>query len=291
MSDHKKEIDHLSGVETTGHEWDGLKELNNPLPRWWLWTWYACIVWAIGYWVLFPAWPMVSSYTKGYLGHTNREDGIKAYDSLIAKRMEQGAGLETASVEEILGNDDLRQFAVAQGAAAFGDNCAACHGSGAAGGNGYPNLLDDDWLWGGTVEDIHTTLLYGIRSTHDDTRMNDMTAFGRDEILEPDQIQTLADYVLSISGQEPSAGADLAAGAELFAENCTSCHGEGAKGLQEMGAPNLTDAIWLYGGDRDSIVQTITNGRKGVMPTWEARLDPVTIKSLAVYVHTRGGGQ
>ena len=154
-----------------------------------------------------------------------------------------------------------------------------------------PNLLDDDWLWGGTIEDIYTTLRYGIRSTHEDTRLNNMTAFGRDEILEPEQIETLADYVLSISGQEPSKGADLKAGAALFADNCTSCHGEDAKGNQELGAPNLTDAIWLYGGDRDTIIETITNGRQGVMPSWEGRLDPVTIKSLAVYVHTRGGGQ
>ena len=234
-----------------------------PAARWWLWTWYACIVWAIGYWVFVSGLANGIQLHQGVSGPYNREDGIKAYESLIAQRMEQGAGLQTASVEEILGNDDLRQFAVAQGSAAFGDNCAACHGSGAAGATGYPNLLDDDWLWGGTIEDIHTTLLYGIRSTHEDTRLNNMTAFGRDEILESDEIETLADYVLSISGQEPSEGADLEAGATLFADNCTSCHGEDAKGMQELGAPNLTDAIWLYGGDRETIIETITNGPPG----------------------------
>ncbi|WP_319530728.1 cytochrome-c oxidase, cbb3-type subunit III [uncultured Cohaesibacter sp.] len=290
MSDHEKEIDHLSGVETTGHSWDGLKELNNPLPRWWLWTWYATIIWGIGYWILYPAWPLVTDYTKGFLGHSNRAEGIAAYNSLVEARLEQASGLADASVEDILADDNMRQFAVAQGAAAFGDNCAACHGSGAAGTTGYPNLLDDDWLWGGTIDAIHETIRVGIRSTSDETRTNDMTAFGRDEILSSEEIATVASYVQSLSGSAPE-GADLEAGQQLFMDNCTSCHGEDAKGMQELGAPNLTDAIWLYGGDRETIIETITNGRKGVMPTWEARLDPVTIKSLAVYVHTRGGGQ
>ena len=291
MSDHNKEVDQITGVETTGHEWDGLKELNNPLPRWWLWTFYVTIVWAVGYWVLYPTWPMLTDYTKGVLGHSNRAEGLAAYDNLMANRLERGAGLKDASVEDILADDALRAFAVAQGAAAFGDNCAACHGSGAAGSPSYPNLVDDDWLWGGTIDDIYTTIRVGIRSNNDDTRVNDMTAFGRDELLTKDEIVTVANYVMSLSGLETDADADLEAGKALFEENCTACHGEDAKGLQEMGAPNLTDGIWLYGGDRETIIETITNGRKGEMPTWEARLDPVTIKSLAVYVHTRGGGQ
>ena len=291
MSDHNKEIDQISGVETTGHEWDGLKELNNPLPRWWLWTFYVTIIWGIGYWVAYPAWPLISDYTKGVLGHSTRAEGLAAYNDLIAKRLEKGAGLKDASVEEILGNDDLRQFAVAQGAAAFGDNCAPCHGSGAAGTTDYPNLVDDDWLWGGSVDAIHETIRVGIRSGHDDERAGDMTAFGRDELLEKEDIVTVANYVLSLSGQQTDDGADLEAGKVLFEENCSSCHGEDAKGLQELGAPNLTDAIWLYGGDRETIIKSIHDGRKGVMPAWDTRLDPVTVKSLAVYVHTRGGGQ
>lgn len=291
MSDHNKEIDHITGIETTGHEWDGLKELNNPLPRWWLWTFYICILWAVGYWVAYPAWPLVENYTKGMLGHTNRAEGIEAYQKLMAARLEKGAGLKDASVEEILNNDDLRTFAIAQGSAAFGDNCAACHGSGAAGSRDYPNLLDDDWLWGGSIDAIHETIRVGIRSGHEDERANDMTAFGRDEILDKDQITTVANYVMSLSGMPTDQGADLEAGKALFEENCTSCHGEDAKGMQDLGAPNLTDAIWLYGGDRATIIESIANGRKGVMPTWETRLDPVTVKSLAVYVHTRGGGQ
>ncbi len=291
MSEHNKEMDHITGVETTGHEWDGLKELNNPLPRWWLWTFYITIVWAIGYWVAYPAWPLVSDYTKGMLGHSNRAEGLEAYNQLMAARLEKGAGLKDATVDEILANDDLRAFAEAQGAAAFGDNCSACHGSGAAGTTDYPNLVDDDWLWGGSVDAIHETIRVGIRSGHDDERAGDMTAFGRDEILEKEDILTVANYVMSLSGMPTDDGADLEAGKVLFEENCASCHGEDAKGLQELGAPNLTDAIWLYGGDRATIIETITNGRKGVMPAWEKRLDPVTVKSLAVYVHTRGGGQ
>ena len=290
MSDHDKEIDQLSGVETTGHEWDGLKELNNPLPRWWLWTFYATLIWGIGYWVVYPAFPLISGYTTGILGYSSRADGLAAYDALIADRLERGAGLKDASVEEILGNDDLRQFAVAQGAAAFGDNCSACHGSGAAGTTDYPNLVDDDWLWGGSIDAIHETLRVGIRSGHEDERSGDMTAFGRDELLEKEEIETVASFVQSLSGDAPD-GADLEAGKVLFEENCASCHGEEGKGDQEFGAPNLTDAIWLYGGDRETIVESITNGRMGVMPAWETRLDPVTVKSLAVYVHTRGGGQ
>lgn len=291
MSDHNKEIDQLSGVETTGHEWDGLKELNNPLPSWWLWTFYVTIIWGIGYWIVYPAWPLVSDYTKGVFGYSSRAEGQAAYDNLIARRLEQGAGLKDASVEEILADDALRQFAVAQGAAAFGDNCAACHGSGAAGTTDYPNLVDDDWLWGGTIDAIHETLRVGIRSGHDEERAGEMTAFGRDEILEKEDIITVTNYVLSLSGQQADTGADLEAGAVLFEENCASCHGEDGKGMQDLGAPNLTDAIWLYGGDRETIIETITNGRAGVMPSWEKRLDPVTVKSLAVYVHTRGGGQ
>ncbi|MCT4655944.1 MAG: cytochrome-c oxidase, cbb3-type subunit III [Cohaesibacter sp.] len=291
MSEHNKEIDHITGIETTGHEWDGLKELNHPLPRWWLWTFYITIVWAIGYWVAYPAWPLVSDYTRGMLGTTNRAEGIEAYNKLMEARLEKGAGLKEATVEEILGNDELRAFAEAQGAAAFGDNCSACHGSGAAGTTDYPSLVDDDWLWGGTVDSIHETIRVGIRSGHEDERTNDMTAFGRDEILEKEDIITVANYVLSLSGQATDDGADLEAGKVLFEENCTSCHGEDAKGMQDLGAPNLTDAIWLYGGDRETIIKSITDGRKGVMPAWETRLDPVTVKSLAVYVHTRGGGQ
>ncbi len=291
MADHKKDIDDVSGVETTGHEWDGLKELNNPLPRWWMITFYLTIVWAIGYWILMPSWPLVTTYTKGLLGASQRAQAIEAYSAAQTARAKMGSGLINASLKDIESNPSLLEFAMANGKAAFGDNCAPCHGTGANGSKGYPNLNDDDWLWGGTLDAIHTTIEYGIRSTSDDTRFGDMQAFGKDGILNSEEIRTVANYVRTLSGQKPEAGADLAAGKTLFMDNCSACHGEDGKGNQDLGAPNLTDGIWLYGGDLKTIIATVTNGRKGVMPTWAGRLDDVTIKSLAVYVHSRGGGQ
>ncbi|MCC0055040.1 MAG: cytochrome-c oxidase, cbb3-type subunit III [Rhodobiaceae bacterium] len=286
-----KHIDELSGIETTGHEWDGLKELNNPLPRWWLWTFYACVIWAVGYWVVYPAWPLVTDYTRGMFGDSDRLRVQREVSELEALRATNGAGLASASLEDIRSNPDYLQFALANGKAAFGDNCAPCHGSGAAGAKGYPNLNDDDWLWGGTLEDIHTTLENGIRwDANDDTRISDMPAFGRDGILESGQIRNVAAYVLSLSGTTTE-GADIAEGQTLFADNCAACHGEDATGTKDLGAPNLRDAIWLYGGDLPTVVETITNSRHGVMPAWGGRLDEVTIKSLAVYVHSLGGGQ
>ena len=287
----KKIIDEATGTETTGHEWDGVQELNTPLPRWWVWTFYATCVWAIGYTIAMPAWPLISSYTTGVLGASQRAQAIAAHNSAVAERTEKGSGLVDADLDAVKNDPKLLEFAMANGKAAFGDNCAPCHGSGATGAKGYPNLNDDDWLWGGTLDEIHTTLQYGIRSGHDDARVGDMTAFGRDEILSKEEIQTVANYVVSLSGGETEAGADLEAGKTLFADNCAACHGEDGKGMAELGAPNLTDKIWLYGGDMATIVDTVTNGRKGVMPAWSGRLAPVTVKSLAVYVHSLGGGK
>jgi cytochrome c oxidase cbb3-type subunit 3 len=283
------DIDHVSGVSTTGHEWDGLKELNNPLPRWWLWLFYICIIWSVGYFFVYPAWPTLSGYTTGFLGYSQRAAALNDVAAGAAARSEIGKGLADATLEQINGDPKLLEFALASGKAAFGDNCAPCHGSGATGSKGYPNLQDDDWLWGGSLDAIHTTITVGIRSTHADTRVNDMPAFGRDELLDAAQIKNVAGYVLSLSGGAVE-GADVAAGQTVYAENCAACHGEDAKGLPDMGAPNLTDPIWLYGGDEKSVVETITNARRGVMPTWAGRLDPVTIKSLAIYVHSLGGG-
>lgn len=287
----KKIIDEATGTETTGHEWDGLQELNTPLPRWWVNLFYITIVWGIGYCIAMPAWPLISSYTTGVLGASQREQVITAHNAAVAERTQKGAGLVDAELEAIEGDENLRTFAMANGKAAFGDNCAPCHGSGAEGSKGYPNLNDDAWLWGGTLDDIHTTLRFGIRSGHDDARVGDMTAFGRDEILDKGEIRTVANYVMTLSGGEAESGTDLEAGKTLFADNCASCHGEEGKGMPELGAPNLTDQLWLYGGDLETVVETITNGRAGVMPAWVGRLDDVTIKSLAVYIHSRGGGK
>jgi len=285
-----KDIDQLSGIETTGHEWDGLKELNNPLPRWWLWTFYVCIAWAVFYWVMMPSWPLVSDYARGIRGHSQRAVVMQEVAALQDMRGETGKALADASLQDIQSTPDLLTFAMANGKAAFGDNCAPCHGSGGGGAYSYPNLNDDDWLWGGTLDDIHQTLLYGIRSGNDEARVGEMPAFGRDEILAPEEVRDVASYIATLSGIEPDPAADLANGETLFIDNCASCHGEDAKGMQEVGAPNLTDNIWLYGGDLNSIINRVQVGGGNVMPAWVDRLDPVTLKSLAVYVHSLGGG-
>ncbi|GGE93551.1 cytochrome-c oxidase, cbb3-type subunit III [Stappia taiwanensis] len=288
---HTKEIDEISGVETTGHEWDGLKELNNPLPRWWLYMTYACIVWAIGYWIVYPSWPLVSSYATGVLGDSQRANALAAYDAGMAERAQIGEKLINASLEEIQSTQSLLEFAMANGKAAFGDNCAACHGSGATGAIGYPNLQDDQWIWGGTLDDIHTTLQYGIRSGHDEARIGDMPAFGADELLSKEEIRQVANYVGEKAGLEPEEGIDLAAGETVYVDNCAACHGEDLKGMREVGAPNLLARNYLYGKSIDSIVAQVTDSRNGVMPAWSTRLEPATVKSLAVYVHALGGGE
>lgn len=293
---HEKEIDKVTGVETTGHEWDGLKELNNPLPRWWLWVWLITIVWAIGYWFVFPAWPTFDGNTKGAWEWTSKKKLAESQKEIIERQQAYLDRFEGASFEEIMNDEELYAFAIAGGNAMFKDNCATCHGTGGAGAKGYPNLNDDDWLWGGKIEDIHQTLLYGIRTTNEDTRLGNMLAFGKDGTLTNKEINEVVDYVLSLSQKEDDHNAhgeskDLSKGAEIFAQNCASCHGPNGKGMHEFGAPNLTDRIWLYGGDRETIFETVYNGRQGLMPFWNGRLDENTIKQLAVYVHQLGGGE
>jgi len=287
----QNDIDHVSGKTTTGHAWDGIKELNTPLPRWWLLTFYATIIWAIGYWIAYPAWPLVSSYTTGVLNWSSRSAVAVELANLEKIRGEKMAALGSASLADIEKDPALLALARARGKTVFGDNCAPCHGSGAAGAKGYPNLNDDDWLWGGTLDQIMQTIQYGVRSGHPKTHESAMLAFGKEGVLKPEQIVTVANYVRSLSGLPTAPGYDAAAGAKIFADNCAACHGDKGQGNQELGAPNLTDKIWLYGSDEGTIIETITNGRSGVMPAWVDRLDPSTIKVLAVYVHSLGGGK
>ncbi|WP_407051993.1 cytochrome-c oxidase, cbb3-type subunit III [Methyloraptor flagellatus] len=283
-----KELDRVSGVETTGHEWDGLKELNNPLPKWWLYLFYACIIWSVGYYFFYPSWPLVQSYTTGLLNHSQRLEALDVTAAGAKARLANATGLADATVAQIKADPKLLEFAMANGKAAFGDNCSPCHGSGATGGPGFPSLQDDDWLWGGKLDDIYQTIRFGIRSTPSDTRTSQMPAFGKDGVLKKDEIEQVADFVLSLS--DPAVkGADK--GKQIFADNCAACHGDAGKGNQELGAPNLTDKIWLYGGTKAAIVAQVTNPQHGVMPAWEGRLDPITIKSLAVYIHSLGGGK
>ncbi len=284
------EIDDVTGIETTGHEWDGIKELNKPLPKWWLYVFYACIIWSIGYWIAYPAWPLVSGYTKGVLGYSQRRQVMQNIEAAHAAQAKFNDAISKDSLAGIVASPDLLQFAIAGGRAAFGDNCAPCHGRGAQGGKGFPNLNDDDWLWGGSLDAIHQTIQYGIRGTSDQTRVSAMPRFGLDQLLKPEQISDAADYVRSLSGLKHDAAA-AERGKAVFAENCVACHGDNGKGNQELGAPNLTDAIWLYGSSKADIVKSIETGRGGVMPTWAGRLDENTIKKLTVYVHSLGGGQ
>ncbi|MCG8691951.1 MAG: cytochrome-c oxidase, cbb3-type subunit III [Minwuiales bacterium] len=284
------DVDEFSGTETTGHEWDGIKELNNPLPRWWLYTFYICIIWSIGYWIVMPAWPLVNSYTKGFIGHSDRANVARSIEEARAAQGVFASRMEETALEEISADPELLSFALAGGRSAFAVNCSQCHGLGAAGSPGYPNLNDDDWIWGGTVEAIHQTILYGIRSEHDESRQNEMPAYLADEILTRDQVDDVVEYVLSLTNSAEDDAA-VSRGAEIFAEQCVVCHEEGGVGNHELGAPNLADQIWLYGGDRADLVETVSYSRRGVMPPWIDRLDSATIKKLAVYVHSLGGGE
>lgn len=289
MSD--KRIDEATQTETMGHEWDGIEELNTPLPRWWLYTFYACIAFAVGYAVVYPAVPLIHEATHGTAGWTSRSSYAAEMKAEAAQRAPVLAALDKTPIEDLPKNPDLMRQAVAGGRAAFKVNCVQCHGAGAAGGVGYPNLNDDDWLWGGSLTEIQKTLTHGIRYPGDDqTRTSLMPSFGHDKILTPAQVQDVASYVRSLSGLEPK-GAAAQRGSELFAVNCVACHGPDAKGGRQFGAPNLTDRIWLYGGSREAVVGSITNAHAGVMPAWGQRLDPVTIKMLAAYVHSLGGGE
>jgi len=278
-------------IPTTGHEWDGLEELNRPLPRWWLWLFYATIVWAIGYWIVYPAWPLLSSYTNGAFNWHSRAAVATDLAALQQQRSQMMTRLAAASLPEIESTPALLDFSRALGGRAFADNCAPCHGAGGGGAKGYPNLVDNDWLWGGTLDDISQTITHGIRAGDEKGRQGSMPAFGRDGMLKREDILLVADYVRSLSGLPTTPGADLARGAKIFADNCAVCHGAEGKGNRSVGAPALTDQIWLYGSDTKTIVDGIWNGHGGVMPAWGGKLDPVTIKALTVYVHTFGGGE
>lgn len=292
MAGHK-EIDAVTGVETTGHVWDGdLKELNKPLPRWWLYVLYATIVWSIGYWIAYPAWPMIDSYSRGMLGYSQRTEVANDVAAGKASQARFVEAIAASPVTEIKTNPDLMEFVLRGGATQFGNNCAPCHGKGAQGFKGYPNLNDDDWLWGGTVENIEQTISYGIRSGNAKAHESAMPRFGVDQVLTNAQISDVASFVLSLSGTQGDAGA-IERGNAIFTEQCAACHGPEGKGTIEMGAPNLTDGIWLYGGAKPDVEETVRTGRAGVgvMPAWEGKLDPVTIKMLAIYVHALGGGK
>jgi cytochrome c oxidase cbb3-type subunit 3 len=296
----QREKDAISGTETTGHEWDGIKELNTPLPRWWILTFYATIVFAIGYTIAYPAWPLPGGATPGLLGFSSRANLEKSVSEAAAAQADMVNKIAAANLGDIMKDDAMRAFAKAAGAAAFKVNCVQCHGSGAAGAVGYPNLNDNDWIWGGTIEQIHQTITDGVNYTADaNTRVSQMPVFGPDPanggsaILTSAQILDVANYVVTLSGGKPDDAQAADRGKQLFADNCASCHGDKGQGNRDVGAPNLSDAIWLFSKDGGvaAVAAQVTRPRQGVMPAWTGKLDPVRIKELAVYVHTLGGGE
>jgi cytochrome c oxidase cbb3-type subunit 3 len=275
---------------TTGHVWDGIEEFDNPMPRWWLWTFYACIIWAIGYTIAYPAWPMVNKATAGVLGYSTRAEVAAEIQVVEAANADINARLASADLTAIATDPELSGYATSAGGAVFRTWCAQCHGSGAAGAKGYPNLLDDDWLWGGDIEAIHTSISHGIRNEEDDdAHYSEMPAFG--EILETEEISQVVNYVMTMSGSAPVDATQVEAGGVVFADNCAACHGDAGGGDIEQGAPNLADAIWLYGGDADTLTETVTYSRYGVMPPWAGRLSEAEVRAVASYVHQLGGGE
>jgi cytochrome c oxidase cbb3-type subunit 3 len=277
---------------TTGHEWDGIKEFNNPLPRWWLWTFYITIVWGIGYTIAYPAWPLINGATPGLLGHSTRADVAAEIQRFAEANAPIEAKLVATELTQISADPELATFTANAGKAVFNTWCAQCHGSSAAGNpGGYPNLLDNDWLWGGDIEAIYTSIAHGIRNAEDpNARFSEMPRFGADGLLSKDEISQVVQYVLQISGQSHDA-ALAAGGVAIFADNCAACHAEDGTGERSLGAPNLTDAIWLYGGDVASVTESVANARAGVMPNWNTRLSEAEIRAVAAYVHRLGGGE
>ncbi|CAA7619315.1 Cbb3-type cytochrome c oxidase subunit FixP [Magnetospirillum sp. LM-5] len=283
------EKDSVSGQMTTGHEWDGIKELNTPLPKWWVYVFWACVLWAIGYWIAMPAWPTPTGYTQGMLNYSSRANVAEDLKAQQASRAQWMAKLQNASPEDIVKDKALLNFAQSAGKALFGENCSACHGAGGVGVPGaYPRLADDEWIWGGTLADIEQTIKFGVRNAHPDSRQSEMLPFGTGDALSADQVSQLADYVVSLSAKTPAAGSP---GEALFAERCSACHQEGGVGMKDLGAPALNNNIWLYKGGKEGVIAQMTKPKHGSMPAWTERLDAGTIKILAVYVHSLGGGK
>lgn len=284
------ERDHATGVQTTGHEWDGIKELNNPLPRWWLLVLYATVIYGLGYTVFYPAWPSLSSYTKGMLGYNSHADYYTEAAAAAEAKKQFTDRIAQMSVADIEKDPQLLEFSLAGGKAVFNENCAQCHGVGGQGQKGFPVLADDNWLWGGQLADIEQTVRHGIRSEDPDARQSQMPRFGVDAVLDAAAINDVAEYVVSLSGGEADAAAKDR-GAKVFAENCVACHGETGAGNKDLGAPSLTSNIWQFTGDKAGFVAQVTNPRHGVMPAWQGRLNDDLIKMVTVYVHSLGGGQ
>jgi cytochrome c oxidase cbb3-type subunit 3 len=286
------EMDPVTGKGTTGHEWDGLKELNTPLPKWWFWTFVATIVWGIGYSVLYPSVPFINSYFGGTLGYSQRASVMADLKALQARRAEVMSKLVSTPLADVKKDDALLAVAMAAGRVAFAENCQACHGAGGSGRpGGYPALAGDAWIWGGSLEAIQQTITYGIRSSHPETRMSQMPRFGADGLLQPAELDAVTDFVMTLYHPGAPARGEVTKGAAIFAEQCASCHGEKGEGNRELGGPALRSGVHLYGDTREAVRAQIANPRMGVMPAWKGRLDEATIRALTLYVHGLGGGE
>ena len=288
------ERDPVTGRETTGHEWNGIKELDTPIPRGVLMFLIVTHVWAIFWWCMVPAWPLGVTYTKGLLGI----DQQTTVEARVTDGQQQRSGwttrLENERYDTILADEALMRTVRDTGRQLFGDNCAACHGRDGRGRANYPDLTDDDWLWGGGPELIEQTMRVGINTAHPESRVSQMPAFGRDEMLDREQVRSVAAYVYSLTHPDYSTPENLDrinAGREVFVTTCAACHGENAQGDKEIGAPNLSDPYWVYGGDLDTIIASVHGGRQGHMPTWDERLTTAEMRTLAVYVHDLGTEQ
>jgi len=286
-----EERDPISGHKTTGHVWNGIKELDTPVPRGVLMFLVVTHVFAVLWWFLMPTWPLGTTYTKGLLD-TDQHKIIE--QKLVAANAERAAWvnrIDDASFDEILADPQLMEIVGTTGHRLFGDNCAACHGRDGKGQNNYPDLTDHDWIWGGGPEAIAQTITTGVNTSHEQSRVSQMPAFGRDVMLDAGQVSNVAAYVYSLSHpaySTPERIDAINAGQQVFLTTCAACHGENAKGNQEVGAPNLTDNFWIYGGDIGTIVTTVHGGREGHMPTWDERLTKAQIKILATYVYSLG---
>ena len=284
------EKDPISGVYTTGHEWDGIKELNTPMPRWWVTILWATVIWAIGYWVVYPSWPTPTGFAPGIWHYSSRGELETELAKQKAERSQWLSKIEAASVDEINADKTLHNLAYAGGRIAFGDNCAPCHGTGGVGRAGaYPTLADDVWLWGGTLTDIQQTISHGVRNDDPESRNSVMPSFGADNLLTADQIGKVAEYVNALSHKQPVTGL---AGEAVFTENCVGCHGEAGVGNKDVGAPPLNTLVRTFTKPTvDGITAQVTKPKMGSMPSWGRRLDATTIKELTIYVHDLGGGQ
>lgn len=282
--------DPATGRLTTGHEWNGIEELETPIPRVVIFFLTVTTLFAIGYWILMPAWPLGVTYTKGLLGIDQRAVVTKQVEDATATRAVWTGRIAEASLADIAADPDLMNHVRETGRTLFIDNCAACHGTRGTGGPGFPNLAAKAWLWGGEPDTIAETIRIGINATNEETRVSQMMAFGRDGVLDDRQVRAVAAYVRSLSDL-PMGASDKALiedGRQVFADNCVACHGEDGHGSTDVGAPNLTDTTWIYGSDAQTVYTTIYSGRQGHMPHWEGRLSPVDIKILALYVGTLG---